>query len=140
MTECIGACIEYTVIMWSGTCNVLSIQWSSDHWSGSCIENLFPSPTVWNPVLLYIIVLCTLYLEEYTVYKLHCNSTWLYSCMVNFIILDFTIQTFPPLHRYYNRYMYMSLVHYMHISLVQYMYMHVYITCTVHLYMHMYNM
>ena len=64
--------------------------------------------------------------------------------MVNFITLDFTIETFPPLHRYYNRYM--SLVQYMYIVHVQctcichlystctlYMYnVHVYVTCTVH--------
>ena len=47
--------------------------------------------------------------------------------MVNFITLDFTIQTFPPLHRYYNRYMYMSLVQYMYI-------IHVQCTCIYHLY------
>ena len=38
--------------------------------------------------------------------------------MVNFITLDFTIQTFPLLHRYYNRYMYMSLVQYMYMYIV----------------------
>ena len=116
----------------------MCIQWSCDQGHVMyCVYSdhkfgLFPSPTVWNYVLLYIIVLCTLYLEEYTVYKLHCNSTWLYSIVKgNFITLDFTIQTFPPLHRYYNRYMYM------YMSLVQYMYtyiVYVYITCTVHAY------
>ena len=114
----------------------MSIQWSSDQGHVMyCVYSdhkfgLFPSPTVWNYVLLYIIVLCTLYLEEYTVYKLHCNSTWLYSIVKgNFITLDFTIQTFPPLHRYYNRYRYMSVVQYMYMYIV-----YVYITCTVHAY------
>ena len=45
-------------------------------------------------------------------------GTWLYSYMVNLITLDFIIQTFPPLHRYYNRYRYMSLVQYMYIVYV----------------------